>query len=306
MQPHEQQSSAAPHDTQPISPPDRLLGRVLSVLILGLATAIGTVAFLYPFVVVSEQSARGMNAHSQDAPLVFLLTVGLCLVVVIVNLETRQMNSKVVAVLGVLVAINSVLRLVPGPLGFSAIFFLPILCGYVYGPDFGFLLGTLSLLVSAIVTNGMGPWLPYQMFATGWMGMAAAWLPNMSKRPRVEHLVLAVYGAALGLIFGAIMDLWFWPYLFDPGQAGRQWQSSHGIWTKRRPFRDLLHDDVALVGPGTSGGEPTPDCVVRRADSTASAKIQEAIFIRIGLAGCWYRWGRSLEGLFPREYRHGM
>ena len=231
MNPIPQQPTAA---TQGASSPrhtSRVPGRVLSVLILALATGIGTAAFLYPFFVAPRQSGHGMNAHAQDAPLTFLLAVGLCLVVVIVNLETRQMNSKVVAVLGVLVAINSVLRLVPGPLGFSAIFFLPILCGYVYGPDFGFLLGTLSLLVSAIVTNGMGPWLPYQMFATGWMGMAAAWLPDLSKRPRTEHLALAVYGATLGLVFGAIMDLWFWPYLFDPGQLERQWQPGYELWT---------------------------------------------------------------------------
>jgi len=231
MNPIPQQPTAATHRASPPHPHRRVSGRVLSVVILALATGIGTAAFLYPFFAAPRQSGHGMNAHAQDAPLTFLLAVGLCLVVVIVNLETRQMNSKVVAVLGVLVAINSVLRLVPGPLGFSAIFFLPILCGYVYGPDFGFLLGTLSLLVSAIVTNGMGPWLPYQMFATGWMGMAAAWLPDLSRHPRLEHLVLIVYGATLGLVFGAIMDLWFWPYLFDPAQLERQWQPGYELWT---------------------------------------------------------------------------
>ena len=208
-----------------------LAGRALSVFILLLATGIGIAAFFYPFFVLPEQSSFTMAAHSQDASLVFLVAIVLCLIVVVVNLETRQMNSKVIAILGILVAVNSVLRLVPGPLGFSAIFFLPILCGYVYGPDFGFLLGTLSLLVSAIVTSGMGPWLPYQMFATGWMGMAAAWLPDLSKRPRLEHIVLAIYGAILGLVFGAMMDLWFWPYLFDPRQLEGQWQPGHGVWT---------------------------------------------------------------------------
>jgi energy-coupling factor transport system substrate-specific component len=27
------------------------------------------------------------------------------------------------------------------------------------------------------------------------------------------------------------MDLWFWPYLFDPRQLGRQWQPGDGLWT---------------------------------------------------------------------------
>jgi len=40
-----------------------------------------------------------------------------------------------------------------------------------------------------------------------------------------------VYGAILGLVFGAVMDLWFWPYLFDPRQLEGQWQPGYGIWT---------------------------------------------------------------------------
>ena len=206
-------------------------GQLLNVLILSLATAVGVGAFMYPFFTHPEQSNGMTMAHAQDAPFIFLIGMTICLIIMIVNLETRRMNSKMAAVLGILVAINSVLRLVPGPLGFSAIFFLPILCGYVYGADFGFLLGTLSLFVSAIVTNGLGPWLPYQMFATGWMGMAAAWFPNLGHEPRLEQVALSLYGGVLGLVFGAIMDLWFWPYLFDSGQSSMRWQAGYGTQT---------------------------------------------------------------------------
>jgi energy-coupling factor transport system substrate-specific component len=206
------------------------VGQLLSVAILTLATLIGVGAFLYPFLLRPAQSDMAMSSHSQDAPFVFLAAIVLCLIVIIINLETRRMNSKVVAVLGVLVAINAILRVIPGFLGFSAMFFLPILCGYVYGADFGFLLGALSLAVSAIVTNGMGPWLPYQMFAAGWMGMAASAFPNLSGRRRLEHGLLTLYGGLLGLIFGAIMDLWFWPYLFDPQQLDAYWQPGFGPW----------------------------------------------------------------------------
>jgi energy-coupling factor transport system substrate-specific component len=213
-------------------------GRALSVVILALATAFGIGAFIYPFFAPSprtSQSAQQMFAHSQDAPFIFLATIVLCLIVVVINLETKRMNSKVIAVLGIMVAINAVLRLVPGFVGFSAMFFLPILCGYAYGADFGFLLGALSLLVSAVVTNGMGPWLPYQMFAAGWMGMAAAWLPDLSRLRWVETAVLSFYGAVLGLVFGAVMDLWFWPYLLDPQQIEGYWQPGYG------PLSAALH-----------------------------------------------------------------
>ena len=207
-----------------MSDPFPLLRKSLSTVILALATLIGAWAFLDPFFFRQPQGQFGAMAHSTDAPLTFLILLVLCLVVIVANLETRQMNSKMVAVLGILTAINSVLRLVPGPAGFSAIFFLPILCGYTYGADFGFLLGALSLLVSAVVTGGLGPWLPYQMFSAGWMGMASAWLPDLRRWGRGEVVLLAAWGALLGLIFGAIMNVWFWPYMLDVGQE-MYWQS---------------------------------------------------------------------------------
>jgi energy-coupling factor transport system substrate-specific component len=208
-----------------------IAGRGLSALILALATLLGGIAFLYPFFFPQRgASAHGFMAHSADAPVTFLILLFLCLVVVIANLETRHMDSKVVAVLGILVAINAALRLIPGPAGFTAMLFLPILCGYAYGADFGFLLGTLSFLVSAIVTGGLGPWLPYQMFSTGWMGMASAWLPKLRWLGRWEVVPLALWGALLGLAFGAIMNLWFWPYIGGMGQPDMYWQPGAGAW----------------------------------------------------------------------------
>jgi energy-coupling factor transport system substrate-specific component len=208
-----------------------IAGRGLSALILALATLLGLIAFLYPFFLPQRSpSAQGFMAHSADAPVTFLILLLLCLVVVIANLETRQMDSKVVAVLGILVAINAALRLIPGPAGFTAMLFLPILCGYAFGADFGFLLGALSLLVSAIITGGMGPWLPYQMFSAGWMGMASAWVPRLRRFGRAEVVLLALWGALLGLLFGAIMNLWFWPYLMDLGPSSTQWQPGSGLW----------------------------------------------------------------------------
>ena len=91
-----------------------------------------------------------------------------------------MLNSKSVALLGVLCAINAALRLVsnffPMPGGFSLVFVLIILVGYVYGARMGFLMGTFSLLASALVTGGVGPWLPFQMIASAWVGMTAGWL----------------------------------------------------------------------------------------------------------------------------------
>ncbi len=186
-----------------------------------LVTLLGLGAFFYPLIVPPQQAGSSTAAHAQDAPFVFLLLIALCLLVVLADLENRGLDSKTVALLGILSAINAVLRFVPGPTGFSAMFFLPILCGYVYGGDFGFLLGVLSLFVSALITGGVGPWMPYQMFAMGWVGLSAGWLPRIRHWPRVEIALLTIFGAIWGLIFGAVMNLWFWPYIVPPTELSR-------------------------------------------------------------------------------------
>ena len=205
---------------------------LLSTLILLLASALGLWAFLHPFFgppgAQPPQPGNRAAAHAQDAPFVLVTLLGLCLLVIIANLETRRMDARVVAVLGILVGINASLRLVSGPLGSSAMFLLPILCGYVFGADFGFLLASLSILVSAILTGGVGPWLPFQMFATGWCGMISGWLPRLGGRTAAACVMLAVWGGLAGFLFGAIVNLWFWPYLV-PANPAQHWQPGIGL-----------------------------------------------------------------------------
>ncbi|MCB1031977.1 MAG: hypothetical protein KDA95_11600, partial [Acidimicrobiales bacterium] len=59
-----------------------------------------------------------------------------------------------------------------------------------------------------------GPWLPFQMLGLGWMAAGAGWLGKLTcrLRPWGEVVVLAAYGWAWGFIFGAILNLWFWPF----------------------------------------------------------------------------------------------
>lgn len=205
--------------------------RVLPSLILLLASALGAWAFLAPFFAVEPRGAATMGmAHAEDAPLLFLILLGLCVLVIIASLETRQTSAPFIAVLGILVGINATLRLIPSVAGLSTVFFLPILCGYVFGANFGFLLGALSLLLSALITSGIGPWLPFQMFAAGWTGMVSGWLPRVPRQPRIELALLCAWGGVSGFLYGAIMNLWFWPFLIDPTEAASTWQPGIGVW----------------------------------------------------------------------------
>jgi energy-coupling factor transport system substrate-specific component len=195
-----------------------------SAPLLLITSLLGLGAFFYPF--VAPPGAGDENAsHAGDAPLVFVLLVGLCLLALLADLETRRLDARQVALLGMLVATNAALRPLPGPSGFSALFLLPILCGYVFGPGFGFLLGALSMLVSALFTAGVGPWLPFEMYALGWVGLASGWLarPLAQAGARVERAALAGWGFLVGLLYGGLMNLWFWPFVggdpatsFDP------------------------------------------------------------------------------------------
>jgi energy-coupling factor transport system substrate-specific component len=213
-------------------------------MIYGLSGAIGVLAFLYPFFApAATRTSHGM-AHSQDAPLLTAALVGLSVVALIVELQGQAISAKLVAMLGVLVAITSVLRFIevtiPMPGGFSPIFAPIILAGYVFGSRFGFLMGAFTLLVSGLVTGGVGPWLPYQMFTAGWAGLTAGWVsgameraarltghwgPQRSLRPDI--VVLCAFGFAWGLLYGAIMNIWFWPFAVGPVE--QTWSPGTGL-----------------------------------------------------------------------------
>ena len=203
--------------------------RVLNAAVLAIASLIGLGSFFYPFFVPQQGAAFNTMAHAQDAPLIFFALIILCLGAVLSSLTGGLMNAKLIAILGILTAANAVLRGVPGPAGFTLVFLLPILCGYAYGPTFGFLLGVFSLAVSAFLGFGVGPWLPYQMFAAGWVGLLSGWLPRLERHPRAEAVMLAVWGFLLGIVFGLLMNIWFWPYLLTPGQSEMYWQPGLGL-----------------------------------------------------------------------------
>ena len=203
-----------------------LVDRVRPLAVYALMVAVGAAAFPYPFWIPS--SAFAGQAHNGDAPLVAALVGALVVGAVTLELRRGTMNGATVAVLGVLAASAGLLRLIELPGGGNGIFFLVVLAGAAFGARFGLLLGLCSMAVSAVITGGLGPWLPFQMLALGWMGGAAGVLGLVTARlrPRAEVVVLAVYGWVWGFVYGAIMNLWFWP--FERGGA-LDWRPGLGL-----------------------------------------------------------------------------
>lgn len=180
-------------------------------------TVLGAAAFLWPFFVPPD--VLPSTAHGMDAPLVAAGVAGLVVVALVVELRQGRMNGATVALLGVLSASAGLLRFLDLPGGGSGIFFLVVLAGAAFGPRFGLLLGLTAMALSAVLTGGIGPWLPFQMLALGWMGAGAGFLGRLTERgPRIlEVAVLALYGWVWGFAYGAILNLWFWPFAVDGG-----------------------------------------------------------------------------------------
>jgi energy-coupling factor transport system substrate-specific component len=178
-------------------------------LLLAAASALGLIAFMWPLFVRPHGSEN--LAHASDAPWIFVLLLPLLLAVVLAELAGGALDSKAVAVLGVLTACGAAMRLpATGVTGFTPVFFLLLPAARVFGRGFGFVLGALTMFSSALLTGGVGPWLPFQMFGAAWVGFGAGCLPHA--RGRAEVALLAAYGVLAGLTYGLLLNLWFWPF----------------------------------------------------------------------------------------------
>ncbi|MGL5858091.1 MAG: ECF transporter S component [Angustibacter sp.] len=175
---------------------------------LAATVCVGLAAFGWPFLV---DPGSGLG-HSADAPWLFVVLLSLMAALVAAELAAGGMDAKTVAVLGVLAAAGGALRVLSaGTAGLEPIFFLLVVAGRVLGRGAGFVLGGLAVLVGAFLTGGVGPWAPFQMVAAGLVSLGAASLPPLYGRG--ERWMLAAYGLVAGLAYGALMNLWFWPFV---------------------------------------------------------------------------------------------
>ena len=192
--------------------------RPRSAAVLGLASLAGLMMFCWPLLVHVQHPSDKI-----EPPFLFLVLLPVMIAVVLAEVSEGGIDAKVLAMLGVLTAINAVLRgLSAGTGGIELVFFLLILAGRVFGPGFGFALGCTSLFASALLTGGVGPWLPFQMLASAWVGMAAGLLPRRLTG-RWEIALLVVYGVLAAYVFGLLMNLSSWPFTLGievPGHSG--------------------------------------------------------------------------------------
>jgi energy-coupling factor transport system substrate-specific component len=183
-----------------------------TALALAVASIAGFAMFAWPLII---DPPAGFS-HERDAPYIFALVLPALVAIVLAEMSSRGMDTKALAMLGVLSAIGAALRpLGAGTGGIELVFFLLVLGGRVYGPAFGFVLGSTTLFASALITGGVGPWLPFQMLASSWVGLLAGFLPPA--RGRAEIAMLAVYAGVSAYLYGFLVNLWGWPFALGAG-----------------------------------------------------------------------------------------
>ena len=188
---------------------------IRTTLALGVASAAGLVAFIWPLLAGSGS----LLEHDASAPVLLGFVLLGVMFVVLIALGDGGIDAKAIAMLGLLAAVGAVLRpLSAGSAGIELVFLFIVLGGRVFGAGFGFALGSITIFASALLTGGLGPWLPFQMLAASWIGMGAGLLPHRM-RGALEVTVLAVYAAASGFLYGQLMNLSFWPFTLGPGTA---------------------------------------------------------------------------------------
>lgn len=174
------------------------------------ASAVGVMAFGWPLL---ASPGSQVVAHAKDAPWLFALLLPLVLAVVLAQVADGGLDAKGIAMLGMLAAVTAALRpLGGGTAGFEPMWIVLVLGGRVLGPGFGFSLGAIGMFASALITGGAGPWLPFQMMAAAWVGLGAGLLPRRP-RGRAELALLAAYAFLACLLYGFVLNLWFWPFL---------------------------------------------------------------------------------------------
>jgi len=183
-----------------------------------LASGVGVVAFFWPLMAAADTA---LVAHASDAPWLFAALLPLVLAVVLAEVADGGLDAKGVALLGVLSAVAAALRpFGSGHAGFEPMWIVLVLGGRALGPGFGFCLGSVGMFASALLTGGVGPWLPFQMVGAAWVGMVAGLLPRATGKRELG--LLAVYAAVASLAYGFLLNLWFWPFMttdasFPPG-----------------------------------------------------------------------------------------
>lgn len=145
--------------------------------------------------------------------------------------ENSKPTTESIVLLAILIATASIGRLILISIpSVNLQSFIVIMVGIVFGKKEGFIVGSLSALVTAMIL-GIGPWVVFQMIGWGLMGLTAGLIAE-----KLDNIVFRVaFGLAWGLLYVWIADL---SGIFYLGSINLG--SVLGLFISSFPF-DMLH-----------------------------------------------------------------
>ena len=157
---------------------------------------------IIPLVLIPAVAVCGSVLFSEQKHIFVSLVVAFfSLVLFITGFERKMTGTRRMVLVAVLTAISVLGRFIPF---FKPITALTVITAMYLGGEAGFLVGSLSALLSNFYF-GQGPWTAFQMLAWGLIGYVAGLIAERLKRNRA---LLLTYGVLSGVAFSLIMDVW--------------------------------------------------------------------------------------------------
>lgn len=161
-----------------------------------------TIKVVVPFVLIPAIAVLGAVAFDEKRHIIIALAVAVfALLLFAAGFEKKSTGTRRMVIVAVMTALCFAGRFIPVLKPVAA---LTIITGLYLGGEAGFLVGSLSAVLSNFYF-GQGPWTAFQMLAWGLIGLFAGMLSKPLLRSRV---LLLIYGAAAGIAYSFIMDIW--------------------------------------------------------------------------------------------------
>ena len=157
---------------------------------------------IIPLVLIPAVAVCGSVLFSEQKHIFVSLVVAFfSLVLFITGFERKVTGTRRMVLVAVMTAISVLGRFIPF---FKPITALTVITAMYLGGEAGFLVGSLSALLSNFYF-GQGPWTAFQMLAWGLIGYVAGLMAEPLKKNKV---LLLIYGVLSGIAFSLIMDVW--------------------------------------------------------------------------------------------------
>ncbi len=160
------------------------------------------IRYAFPFVLIPLIVFFGATVFDRSKHIIISLGVAaMTLLVFISGYEKKKTGTRRLVIASIMIALCVFGRFIPV---FKPITAITIITGMYLGRETGFLVGSLSAVISNIFV-GQGPWTAFQMLSWGIIGFFAGIISEPLKRHRA---LLLFYGVISGIAYSFIMDIW--------------------------------------------------------------------------------------------------